>query len=54
MSCNPCGEGLAHHAALPARLAELRSAVAENLEAHLTALDPNDSQSQPEHQAMLQ
>jgi hypothetical protein len=53
MSNNTCGEGLAHHAALPARLADLLSAVAENLEAHLTALDPNDPQSKPEHQAYV-
>ena len=50
---NTCGEGLAHHAALPARLSDLLSAVAGNLEAHVTALDPNDEQSKPEYAAYI-
>ena len=48
---NTCGEGLAHHAALPAALAQLMAAVADNLDAHLTTLNPNDVGSEPERRA---
>ncbi len=37
-----CGQGLAHNAALPAKLAELLDTVAHNLAAHVTALDPSE------------
>ena len=50
---NTCGEGLAHHAVLPARLSELLAAVAENLEAHLTTIDARDERSRPEHDAYI-
>jgi len=43
-----CGQGLAHNAAPPAKLAEVFAAVAEVLEIHLTALDPKDKGSRPE------
>jgi hypothetical protein len=46
-----CGQGLAQHAALPLSFADVIGAVAENLELHLTALDPNDKQSRPEFNA---
>lgn len=48
-----CGQGLAHHAVLPARLADVFAAIAENLEIHLTALDPNDAGAKPEHDAYV-
>src|SRR6186713_2007344 len=46
-----CGEGLAHHAALPEKMADLIAAVADTLDAHLEALDERDPQSKPEHDA---
>jgi hypothetical protein len=48
-----CGQGLAEHAALPLRFADVLGAVAENLELHLTALDPNDGGSRPEFNAYV-
>ena len=48
-----CGQGLAQHAALPLRFADVLGAVAENLELHLTALDPNDRGSRPEFDAYV-
>ena len=48
-----CGQGLAHNAALPAKLAEVFAAVAEVLEFHLTALDPKDTGSRPEFDAYV-
>jgi hypothetical protein len=44
-----CGRGLAEHAALPAKLAELTAAVADNLEAHMGALDLDDQDAKREH-----
>jgi hypothetical protein len=46
-----CGQGLAERAALPAKLAELLAALAENLEAHARALVPSDPAATQEHQA---
>ncbi len=37
-----CGQGLAHNAALPAKLADVLDAVATNLAVHVIALDPAD------------
>lgn len=48
-----CGQGLADNAALPAKLAEVFAAVAENLEIDLTALDPKDKGSRPEFDAYV-
>ena|SRR5688572_26480171 len=48
-----CGQGLADHADFPAKLADVFAAVAENLEIHLTALDPNDKGSRPEVDAYV-
>ena len=48
-----CGQGLAHHAAFPAGLADVFGAIAENLETHLTALDPTDKRSRPELDAYV-
>jgi hypothetical protein len=46
-----CGKGLAEHSALPAQLSELFAAVADNLDVHMTALDPSDDTSKPEYDA---
>jgi hypothetical protein len=43
-----CGKGLAEHSALPAKLAELEDALAENLEAHQKTLDVSDGNSRRE------
>ena len=48
-----CGEGLAHHSTLPAKMADLVAAVAKNLEAHLAAIDQRDERSRPEHDAYV-
>ena len=48
-----CGQGLAEHAALPERCADVIAAVAENLEIHLSALDPTDKRSRPEFDAYV-
>ncbi|MGH7712501.1 MAG: hypothetical protein ACREOG_14520 [Gemmatimonadaceae bacterium] len=49
-----CGQGLAEHAALPAKLAELTDAVAETLERHQEALDLSDESSRREHAAYVE
>ena len=46
-----CGKGLAEHAALPAKLAELIGALADNLERHLATLDLTDENARKEHAA---
>jgi len=43
-----CGQGLAEHAVLPARMAELIGALAENLERHQKTLDPGDDNARRE------
>jgi hypothetical protein len=43
-----CGQGLAAHSALPAKLAELMAAVADVLENHTTALDLEDENARRE------
>ena len=43
-----CGKGLAAHSALPARLATLIAALAENLELHQDTLDLRDPHSRKE------
>jgi hypothetical protein len=45
-----CGQGIAEHAAIPERMAELTAAVADNLEAHMVALDPEDADARREHE----
>jgi hypothetical protein len=49
-----CGKGLAEHSALPAKLATLIGALAENLELHLGALDQRDPRSRAEHDAYVE
>jgi hypothetical protein len=46
-----CGQGLAQHAVLPERIAELIAALAENLEVHMEALDLSDDEARIEHDA---
>jgi hypothetical protein len=51
-SPSTCGEGIAENAALPAAVAGVLDAIAENLEAHLAALDPGgDDAAAAEHAA---
>jgi hypothetical protein len=44
-----CGQGLAEHSLLPAKLAKLTASVAENLEVHMEALDLTDENAKKEH-----
>jgi hypothetical protein len=46
-----CGKGLAENSVLPAKLGEVISAMAGNLEAHMKALDLTDPNSQAEYDA---
>lgn len=46
-----CGKGLAENSMLPAKLGELISAMAGNLDAHRHALDLSDQSSRAEDQA---
>ena len=46
-----CGNGLAENSVLPAKLGELISAMAGNLEAHRKALDLTDRNSRAEYDA---
>jgi hypothetical protein len=48
-----CGQGLAAHSALPAKLGELTAAVAEVLDTHTKALDLDDENARQEHAAYL-
>jgi hypothetical protein len=48
-----CGKGLAEHSAIPAKLAELMAATAENLEAHQKTLDLSDENSRVELDAYV-
>ena len=48
-----CGQGIAEHAALPEKFADVIGAVAENLEIHLSALDPSNKRSRPEFDAYV-
>jgi hypothetical protein len=49
-----CGKGLAERSVLPQKLGRLTAALAEVLEVHAKALDPNDSYSKIEHAAYSQ
>jgi hypothetical protein len=46
-----CGKGLAENSVLPVKLGELIAAMAENLEAHMAALDLTDVNSKQEYEA---
>lgn len=46
-----CGRGLAEHSLIPAKIAGLLGALAENLELHMPALDLSDANTAQEHHA---
>jgi hypothetical protein len=46
-----CGQGLAEHAVLPAKLGELTAAVAAVLEVHMQVLDVTDENARKEYEA---
>jgi hypothetical protein len=48
-----CGQGLAEHSLLPAKLGELTASVAGILEVHLRALDLGDERSRREREVYL-
>ena len=48
-----CGQGLAEHSVVPAKLSELVAAMADNLEAHMRALDLNDESSREEFEVYV-
>lgn len=48
-----CGAGLAKHAALPTKLGQWSAALADVLEAHTAALDPEDPVARTEVEAYL-
>ena len=48
-----CGQGLAEHSVVPAKLSELVSAMADNLEAHMRSLDLNDQSSREEFEVYV-
>jgi hypothetical protein len=49
-----CGKGLAENSLLPGKLGELAVAMAENLEAHMRALDMDDPFSRQEYETYVQ
>jgi hypothetical protein len=48
-----CGRGLAEHSALPAQLAEVTEAMADNLQVHMAALELDDEPAREEHAVYL-
>ena len=48
-----CGRGLAENSALPAQLAEVTEAMADNLMAHMGALELDDEPARQEHAVYL-
>ena len=48
-----CGQGLAEHSVLPAQLAEVTEAMADNLMAHMQALELDDEAARQEHAVYL-
>jgi hypothetical protein len=48
-----CGRGLAEYSALPAQLAEVIEAMAENLRVHMQALELDDEPARQEHAVYL-
>ena len=48
-----CGRGLAEHSELPARIAEVTEAMADNLMAHMQALELDDEAARQEHAVYL-
>jgi hypothetical protein len=48
-----CGKGLADRSALPAKIAELLTALSRNLEQHVPTLDLSDPHAKTEHDAYV-
>jgi hypothetical protein len=48
-----CGQGLAEHSSVPAKLGELTASLAENLELHMETLDLSDENAKTEHAAYV-
>jgi hypothetical protein len=48
-----CGHGLAEHSVLPAQLAEMTEAMADNLRVHMAALELDDEPAREEHAVYL-
>jgi hypothetical protein len=48
-----CGKGLAENSALPARLADVTEAMADNLMTHMQALELDDEPARQEHAVYL-
>jgi hypothetical protein len=48
-----CGQGLAENSVLPAQLAEVTEAMADNLMAHMQALELDDEPARQEHAVYL-
>ena len=48
-----CGRGLAEHSVLPAQLAEVTEAMADNLQVHMAALELDDEPARQEHAVYL-
>ena len=48
-----CGRGLAEYSALPAQLAEVTEAMADNLQMHMQALELDDEPAREEHAVYL-
>jgi hypothetical protein len=48
-----CGQGLAENSVLPAQLAEVTEAMADNLQAHMQALELDDEAARQEHAVYL-
>jgi hypothetical protein len=48
-----CGRGLAEHSALPAQLAAVTEAMADNLQLHMQALELDDEPAREEHAVYL-
>ena len=48
-----CGQGVAEHSALPAQLAEVTEAMADNLQVHMAALELDDEPARQEHAVYL-
>jgi hypothetical protein len=48
-----CGRGLAEHSVLPSQLAEVTDAMADNLMAHMQALELDDEAARQEHAVYL-
>lgn len=53
MEQQTCGKGLAENSALPAQLAEVTEAMADNLMTHMQALELDDEPARQEHAVYL-